>query len=540
MDLSWIAISFADTAWIALAFGAGFLARQLGLPPLIGFLVAGFILNAIGAKSSAAISEIADLGVTLLLFSIGLKLNIATLLRPQVWGVASGHMLITVVVFGAAIYGLAMAGVSVFAGLDLGLALLLAFALSFSSTVFAVKGLEEKGETSSLHGRIAIGVLIMQDLFAVVFLTLSTGKIPSPWALALFALIPLRTVLGRVMEWVGHGELLILYGLLLALGGAALFEAVGLKADLGALILGVLVANHPKASEMAKALLGFKDLFLVGFFLSIGLSGLPDLESLGVALLLVVAVVFKVALFFVLLTRLRLRARTSLFASLSLANYSEFGLIVGAIGVSNGWISGDWLVIIAIALSLSFILAAPPNSSARALYTSLRERLKRLETDIRLPEEQPFDPGTATIGVFGMGRVGTGAYDLMRERFGDTVLGIDSDEQVVEKHRGAGRNVVHADATDPEYWARIKKTGQGRIALLAMPSFTQNLYAVEQLCQLGFAGYIAVTAMYPDEEEVLREAGAHAVYNFYAEAGAGFAEHITERVKAQGRCETAS
>lgn len=317
---------------------------------------------------------------------------------------------------------------------------------------------------------------------------------------------------------------------------------MGLKADLGALILGVLVANHPKTGEMAKALLGFKDLFLVGFFLSIGLSGLPDLESLGVALL-VAAVVFKVALFFVLFTRLRLRARTSLFATLSLANYSEFGLIVGAIGVSNGWLSEDWLVIIAIALSISFVLASPLNSAARTLYAGLRERLKRLESDIRLPEEQPFDPGTATIGVFGMGRVGTGAYDLMRERFGDTVLGIDSDQQVVEEHRRAGRNVAHADATDPEYWARITRTGQGRIALLAMPSFTQNLYAVEQLCQLGFPGYIAVTAMYPDEEQALREAGAHAVYNFYAEAGAGFAEHITEKVKARGTqkpggCET--
>ena len=351
-----------DPLLIAVAFVLGFLARQVSLPALVGFLVAGFVLKALGAEGGETLQQIADLGVTLLLFSIGLKLDIKGLLKPEVWGTASVHLLITLVVFGGALYGLSLAGFSLFAGLDLGTAAIIAFALSFSSTVFAVKILEERGEMPSLHGRVAIGILIVQDIIAVVFLTLSTGEIPSLWAFALFGLIFLRPLLFMVMDRCGHGELMPLFGLFAALVlGAGLFHLVGLKPDLGALILGVLLSGHAKAAEVSNSLFALKDVFLVGFFLSIGLSGVPNLESFGVALLLVAAVPLKAALFIWLLLKFRLRARSSLLSSLCLAPYSEFGLIVGAVAVANGWIANEWVVVMAIALSVTLILAAPLN-----------------------------------------------------------------------------------------------------------------------------------------------------------------------------------
>ena len=103
-------------------------------------------------------------------------------------------------------------------------AALLAFALSFSSTVFAVKVLEERAQIKSHFGRVAIGILVIQDLAAVIFLAASAGKTPSVWALALLALIPLRHVLYRLLDRSGHGELLVLFGLVLALGSAELFD----------------------------------------------------------------------------------------------------------------------------------------------------------------------------------------------------------------------------------------------------------------------------------------------------------------------------
>ena len=312
MDFEWVAIALGDVVWISLAFALGFSARLIGLPPLVGFLVTGFLLNYLGISSGEVLQKLADLGITLLLFTVGLKLDLKMLLRPQVWAVTSLHIGLVIAIFGVVIFSLALAGAPLFAGLDVKLAMMLAFTLSFSSTVFVVKVLEEKGEMRSLHGRIAIGILVMQDVAAVAFLAASTGKLPSLWALLLLLLIPIRPLFHLLLQRAGHGELLILYGLVLALGGAELFELGGVKDDLGALIMGLLISTHPKSAEMAKTLLGFRDLFLVGFFLSIGMAGRLSLEAFVIALLLVPFVFIKSALFYGLMTRFMLRARTSL------------------------------------------------------------------------------------------------------------------------------------------------------------------------------------------------------------------------------------
>jgi predicted Kef-type K+ transport protein len=516
---------------VALVFGLA--ARFVGLPPLVGFLAAGFVLNALGYQAGEDLDQIANLGVYLLLFGIGLKLDLRGLLRPQIWGTASLHMLITVAFFSVGLWVLGAAGLEAFAGLRLGPALLVAFALSFSSTVFAVKVLEEKGEMQALHGRVAIGILIVQDIFAVVFMTISTGKLPSPWALALLALPLARPLLLWLMTRCGHAELLVLMGLLLSLGSARIFELVGLKPDLGPLVVGVLVAGHPKASEFAKSLLGFKDLFLTGFFLSIGLSGAPGLPQLFAAALFVVVTPLKVALFFWLLARLDLRARTSLLTSLSLANYSEFGLIVAAVGASSGWIGSDWLVIIAIALSITFVLASPLNGAAHSIYSRFGGRLRPFESGRRIPDEEPIDLGEATVVVGGMGRVGTGAYRFMRERLGETVVGLDRDLAAVREHAEAGHNVRLGDVTDPDFWERVQP-GRVRLVLLAMPNHEANLLAATRLAEdAAYDGQVAAIAQFDDELAELRDAGADAAFNFYAEAGTGFAEHVWERMEAR-------
>ncbi len=526
MDFEWVAIAVGDVAWISLAFALGFLARLTGLPPLVGFLAAGFILNAYGIASGTMLQKLADLGITLLLFTVGLKLNLRTLAKPQVWAVTGLHTSLVVLIFGVAIYWLALAGVPFFTGLDLPRSLLIAFALSFSSTVFVVKVLEANGEMKSLHGRISVGVLIVQDLAAVIFLAVSANKVPSPWALLLLLLVPARPLLHQLLKRVGHGELLILLGFLLALGGAEVFELVGMKGDLGALVLGVLVASHPKSDELAKTMLGFKDLFLLGFFLSIGLSGQPTWETLMVGALITPFVLVKSGLFFGLFAAFKLRARTSLISTLNLTNYSEFGLIVAAIGVSNGWIGPQWLIVIAIAVSFSFAISAVLNAAANQFYARHRTFLRRLQSGERLKDDRLVDMGEATIAVIGMGRVGTGAYDKMRDHYGETVVGIDSDPVTVRRHQAADRQVLQGDPGDADFWDRITQTHRVQLVMLALPKLQANLSVLEQLEEANFAGQVAATARYPDEVEALKVAGVASVFNVYTEAGAGFAAHV--------------
>lgn len=516
-----------DIVWIAFAFGLGLAVRQIGLPPLVGYLAAGFALNGLGVEGNETIEQFSDLGVTLLLFTIGLKLKLKSLAQPQVWGVASLHLLLVVGILFPALMALDALGLPYLAALDVGGAALLAFALSFSSTVFAVKVLEDKGELGSYYGTIAIGILIIQDLAAVIFLALSTGKLPTIWALLLLLLIPARPLIMKLLERCGHGELVVLYGLTLALGAYQVFELVGVKGDLGALLLGVMVASHPKSKELAEGLLGFKDLFLVGFFLSIGLGGAPTLSMDLIALLLILALTLKLWLFHRLLLVFRLRARTALLATFSLTNYSEFGLIVIAIGVELGWISPAWLTIVAVALSLSFVLAAPLNAKSHEIYERLSPRLRRLESKQRLPAEAQIDPGDADVLILGMGRVGSGAYDAMAVQRGRRPVGVDADPDMVRRHREAGRRVIQGSATDPDFWHRLDyRGGNLRLVLLAMPQLSENVFAARHLKAEGFDGLIGAIAKFRDDEPALQEAGVDMVFNLYAEAGAGFAQHV--------------
>ncbi|MDJ0882447.1 MAG: cation:proton antiporter [Gammaproteobacteria bacterium] len=526
MDFTWVAIALDDIAWIFMAFVLGSLSRLLGLPPLVGFLATGFLLNYLGFTSGEVLQKLADLGISLLLFTVGLKLNLKIMLRPQVWAVTSLHIGIVVAIFGVFIFILAIMGTPLFNALDFKQSLLLAFALSFSSTVFVAKSLEEKGEMKSLHGRIAIGILVMQDLAAVAFLAASMGKLPSPWAFSLLLLIPARPLFHLLLQRIGHGELLVLYGLILALGGAEVFEMGGVKDDLGALVMGLLISNHPKSTEMARAILGLKDFFLVGFFLSIGMAGQLSSAVLIIGLLLVPFVLLKSTLFYALMTHFKLRARTSLLATLNLTNYSEFGLIVAAIGVANGWIDADWLAVIAIALSVSFVIAASLSNRDDKIYRQYRPFWLTFQRVKRLPDDQFLDPQNATIAIFGMGRVGTGAYDKMYELHGDTVLGIDFDAEKVKKHLNAGRNVMRGDPSDADFWEMISKDHGIELVLLALPNLYANLDALAQLRVINFPGLIAATSRYPDDDIPLKKAGADAVFNIYAEAGAGFASHV--------------
>lgn len=513
---------------ISVAFAAGLIARLAGLPPLVGFLMAGFALKAVGVPADTTVQAAADLGVTLLMFTIGLKLKVRTLARPVVWGGTTLHTLLTTAGAAIALLGLGAIGVSTLAGLDVRTVLLVAFALSFSSTVFAVKILERTSDLSANYGKVAVGMLIMQDLFAVVFMAVSAGDIPTPLALLLLLLIPARPLLHRIALASGHGELLVVCGLFLAIvAGYSAFDSTGIKGDLGALVLGVLVGSHPKAGEMADALFSLKEVLLVGFFVNVGLTGDLSWSSAGTAALLLLLLPMKVLLYFAILTRFGLRARGATLATLSLASFSEFGLIVAGVGVKQDALPPQWLTIIALALSMSLLLASPFCARAYRVYEHLAGRLRRFERPVAAARRTlQIDMAGVDAIIFGMGRVGTGAYKVLVEQLGPRVVGLDHDLDQVRRHRELGREVHPGDAADHELWEELRANLPALpLVVLALPDHRSNLEVLRLLQQHGYDGVVAAVGTFDDQVAELKAAGAQAVHNFYAEAGAGLAEH---------------
>jgi predicted Kef-type K+ transport protein len=513
-----------DPIIILAALLCGMVSRAIGLPALIGYLAAGFVLHEVDISGGDILHVLADMGITLLLFTIGLKLQPGQLLKTNVWGTT---------VLQIALMQLAFTGLLFLAGwlypvLDNSLRsnLVVAFALTFSSTVFVIQLMQERGEMASRHANLAVAILILQDLAAVGFLVATGSKIPDASALLLLLLIPLRPLVFRLLAHSGHGELFTLFGLVLAIGGAALFQSTGIKGDLGALLIGAALAGHQKSKELARNLLQFKDLFLVGFFLSIGLDGWPRAELVAFSIALGLLVILKPPVFFLLMTRLHTPPRTALLSALSLGNYSEFGLIVIAMAAQTGWIDGEWTSALSLAIAVSFLLSSLINRQAHVLYQRWRNTLERFETR-RVRERHP-DTSDVKVIVLGMGIIGTGAYDASAERYGRHVLGIDENDRKLNEHRLQHRRVAAADASDPDFWQRVDLENLD-LVMLALTNHQENLLVARLLQGLGYSGRIAAVVRFSEEAEELEALGVSA-FNLYAQAGAGFAAHAEENL----------
>ena len=508
---------------ILIAFVAGLVFKKLGYPPMPGYLLAGFAAHALGLGEVELIAAIANIGLILLLFTIGLKLNIRDILMPQVWGVAVAQMVIAIPL---TVVVIVLSGVlfPVMALQDLSSAWTLALALSFSSTVFAVKIFEDRGESSAFHAQIAIGILVIQDILAVTFLVINSGYLPSVWAILLLGLVVLRPALLWLLRAGRHGELVVLFGFGVALGAAELFEAAGLKGGLGALFLGVILSNSSQTKELARHMIELKDLFLVGFFLQIGYYGLPTGHMWLVALALSCLIFLRPVIYYALFIMTGLRARTSLLAGTALFNYSEFGLVVAAFAVADGLLSVEWLTTIALAVTISIFIATPFNTRVHRVYARYVDWFQKTERKERIDAEVPSDLGDADIVILGMGRVGQGAYLRLSEVLEHKLVGVEENLQKVEAHRAAGIHCVHGDAGDYDFWAHSGIRNK-KLVLMSLTNHNENLMSLELARQTGFTGRLAVVSRFADEQEEL-EALDCVTFNLYGEAGGGFAEHV--------------
>lgn len=504
-----------EFVWIGAAYFSGLIVAALKLPTLVGYLVAGYALHYAQVPPLAHLDRLAETGIQLLLFTVGLKLKLGSLVRREVLSIGGLHLLLTALV--SAMFFLWM-DKQITGGLLLGAS------LAFSSTVFAIKVLEDSGELTSLHGRGVLGILILQDIVAVGLLAYTEGRQPSPWAVLILLLPLFRPLAHRLLSHSRTPELKLLLGVALALAGSALAESVNLNPDIGALLAGVALANHDKTEELGNQLWSIKELFLVGFFLQIGMTELPDARQLGWALGLLALLPLQGLLFFFLFLLAELRARTAFVSSLALMTYSEFALITTAAVIRAGLLPGEWQAVVSLAVAGSLAAVAPLSRFSHQLFARVEPLLVQLERQAPHPDHLPDTFGVAEWLVVGMGRTGKAAYRELCQQ-DQRVVGLDSDPTVVESMLAIGRRVVYADVVENEIWGRLPLERVKGI-ILTLPAFEQRLTAIRQLRKYGFAGLIGTICYQVDDEEKLKAQGASFVIHPLVEAGKQLAEQI--------------
>jgi len=509
-----------DATWIVMAFAVGWLAGRVGLPPLVGYLGAGLLLSSQHYNPGPLVGQLADVGVDLLLFAVGLKVRWRSLIGREVVGVGILHFLIL-----GALGTLLMAGL----GLTGKPGILVGLCLALSSTVVTIKLLESRSEVGAYHGRIAVGILILQDLFAIGLLVWLGSKAVSPASLLLLAIPLSRPIVTRILERCGHSELMLLFGIASALGAASLAKYLGVSPELGALLAGVALAGHERSNELSKTIWGVRELLLVAFFLQIGMMGLPPVGDIGAVGLVLLVLPAKAYLFFVLFMLFRLRSRTAFVAATGLSSFSEFALIISSAAVTSGVLPAKWMPILGLATLISMAVIAPINRSVHSLYESLGGWLRKFERGERHEEHEPTQLGSADWVIIGMGRTGGGAYKAL-EAQGHRPIGLDADPAKISRSIGKGRRVVYGDAEDPELWGGLELDGVKGV-LLTMPDLEAKVRAIRYLRSRGYEGIIAATTLYNEEDPIMLDQGVDILVHPFAGAGERLAQEAMQSVK---------
>lgn len=502
-----------EILWLAAAYILGVGVSKIKLPPLVGFLGAGIILSFFGYEATDTLHEIGHLGVLVLLFTVGLHLRLKSIIRPEVLGAGGIHLVITAGIF---------TGISLLFGYTLLQGAIIGTMLGFSSTVLAAKALESRGELGAFHARVSIGILILQDIVAIALLAMTGGGTPSVWSLGLLLLPFARPLIIRALKESGHDELQLLFGLLLAIGGGALFETLGLSSELGALAFGALLSGNKLGDELSHKLWGLKEAFLVGFFLEVGLAGLPGMDEIIFCLVILALLPLKSVLFFFLLTGFNLRARNAFLVMATLSSYSEFTLIAGIVAVAGGFIPATVVTAFALLVAVSYAINAPFAANVNSIWAKVEYSLLRFERDTKHPGQQVVSLGSANYLVVGMGQAGSSAYEYLKFR-DYKVIGMDVDPAKLEENINSKRRVVYGDARDPELWENIDLSNIKSI-MLAIPNSETKIEATRLLRKYGYTRDIVALTMRSDEHKALKEAGASAVCLPMSQAGKKLAE----------------
>ncbi len=478
----------------------------------LGILVGPSVLNV--AQSKENIHLLAEVGIAILLFIVGLKLDLRLIKSTGKIALMTGlgQVLFTSVI-------------GYFIGVGLGFSNLhsfyIAVALTFSSTIIIVKLLSDKKEIDALHGQIAIGFLIVQDIVVIlVMIVLSTigrggedtmmfleiGKTLVYSALLLFmTLVVMRYVIPKLSFFLAKSvELLTLFAIAWAMLLAMISELIGFSAEVGAFLAGVSLASSPFKEVISGRMVSLRDFLLLFFFVNLG-AGL-NLGVIGSQI--PSAIVFSIfvlignpIIVLVIMGLMGYRKRTSFLAGLTVAQISEFSLIFAGLGYTVGHLTEEIVGLITLVGLITIALSTYMILYSSQLYDLLAPLLKIFERkdpyrerEMKSNQVDPFE-----VLLLGLGRFGQNVANALENSGNARYLGVDFDPQVVKSWQSQGKRIVYGDLEDPELMEHISLEGV-KCVICTVPDYHHSIKLVKALDKTQFKGQIFLTAMREHEK----------------------------------------
>jgi len=519
----------------------GMLALRLKQPIIVAYILIGILAgpSVLDWMSGAEPMQLlAEIGVTILLFVVGLKLDIQLVRRlgPVALATGLGQLAFTIVLgFGI---GLAF-------GMDWLRALYIAVALTFSSTIIIVKLLSDKREIDSLHGRIAMGFLIVQDV-AVVLAMMVVGSMGAGggdvgWmeqlggivlkvvGLGVLVAVLMRWVLPKVAHWMAASpELLLVFAMAWGTSLAAGGEWLGFSKEVGAFLAGFSLASLPFREAINARLASLRDFLLLFFFVHLGTR--LDLGALGAEVpaaitLSLFVLVGNPLIVLAIMGAMGYRKRTGFLAGLTVAQISEFSIIFIAMGVALGHVDPAALGLVTLVGLITITLSTYMILYSHRLYAVFEPWLGFFERrDPWREKEYDESPVTADVIVFGMGRYG----QRLGERLcasGLKVIGVDFDPEVLARAARGPVQVLFGDAEDEEFVAGLP-LARARWVVSGLRDATLDHQLVSSLRRHGYRGPISATATTAADVPRIEQAGATEVLLPFHDA----ADHAAYRI----------
>ena len=499
-----ICISFI----VAIAAVSTIIARIIKQPPLIAYLISGVLagplfFNIIGGDASNLIQLFAHIGVALLLFIIGLSLDLKLLKEVGFVSVIAG-------IFGMVITTGAGYLIATALGFNTVSSVYLGIILAFSSTVVVVKILSDKKEIDTLHGRIALGILIVQDFAAAIVLMVvplfahqsNFSNMLTKFTIAIIAIISIfifsNYVLNKFLNYLARSqETLFLFGISWALIFASLFYKLGFSLEIGALIAGMSLASSKYTIELGGKIKPLRDFFVMLFFVFFGsqLTNLGDFQMIKALIILSLFILIGKPIISMITLRLfGYKKRTNFLASSSLAQISEFSLILALLAFNLGQVSEGFMNLIILIALITIGVSSYGIYYSHAIFNSISRWLNLFEGN-KKEENKQIKKENYDVILFGYHRIGYKILQTLKE-LKISFLVVDYNPKVVLSLADKGINCVYGDASDKEFLSEINM-GKAKIVISTIPDEYSNLMIRERLNETKSQAVLIATSEQP-------------------------------------------